>query len=455
MTARAPAGPQPHSLSPRALALAGWISFIVAGVIFFGLAWNVASRDTIVTIDAAIAEWLHRHGTRPVTMALLAITHANSTVGLSSLTVIFAIVLARMKAWYWMLSLILAVPGGLMLNVALKYAYERARPSFEDPILTLESYSFPSGHTAGATVFYGILAAFLVSRTRKHRWRATWVGAAIVIIALVAFSRIYLGAHYLSDVLAAASSSLAWLVLSLATVRAIVHHRIEGSGFRIVKGHWIWIATAVAVAIALAIAVFAPVADWLAEFEGVLERNGLAKGLFIFCAVSVVGMLLLVPAWIFPVAAGAAFGFGWGLPAAVVASTLAALAAFLIARYLVRDHIGRAAKRNKSFAAVEKAVKRDPFKVVALLRMTPVLPSALKSYFLGLTSVDAIKYTAASALGMLPGLAVKVFLGHAGRDALSGDDPLRWGLLAVGVAAALAFTYFISRAARKHLRLEN
>ena len=222
----------------------------------------------------------------------------------------------------------------------------------------------------------------------------------------------------------------------------------------VARRYWVWVGTATGVALAAAIALLAPVADWYAALEGVLERNGLAKGLLIFGAASVVGMLLLVPAWIFPIAAGAAFGFGWGLAAAVAASTLAALAAFLIARYVIHDRIGQAARRDKSFAAVEKAVKRDPFKVVALLRMTPVLPSALKSYFLGLTSVDAIAYTAASALGMLPGLAVKVYIGHAGRDAFVGGGPLRWAMLAAGLAAALALALLVGRAARRLLRLD-
>ena len=229
MTARAAAEPRPHSLSPRALALAGWTAFLLAGAIFFGLAWNVASHDTIVTIDARVADWLHRHGSRPVTAVMLGITHANSTVAISAMSAVFALVLARMREWYWMMSVALAVAGGLLLNVVLKHAYERARPRFDDPILTLETYSFPSGHTAGATVFYGVLAAFLVSRTSVHRRRAAWVAAACAAIALVAFSRIYLGAHYLSDVLAAACSSTAWLVLSLATVRTIVHRRMQAA----------------------------------------------------------------------------------------------------------------------------------------------------------------------------------------------------------------------------------
>ena len=222
-----PAASQPHSLSPRALAIAGWVAFVVAGAIFVGLAWNVASHDTIVSVDAKVAAWLHRHATAPLTSVMLVITHANSTVAMAAWSVLFAGILARMRERYWIASLALAFGGGMLLNLAIKEAYERARPHFDDPFLTLHTYSFPSGHTAGATLFYGVLAAFMVSRSRNHRRRATWVALAIVAIALVAFSRIYLGAHYLSDVLAAACSSTAWLVLSLATVRSIIHRRME------------------------------------------------------------------------------------------------------------------------------------------------------------------------------------------------------------------------------------
>ena len=224
-----PATGQPHSLSPRALAIAGWIAFVVAGTIFFGLAWNVATHDTIVTIDAKVAAWLHNHATPPVTMAMLAITHANSTIPVTAATLVFCFMLARMRQWYWMASVALAVGGGMLLNVGLKHAYERARPHFDDPFVTLHTYSFPSGHTAGATLFYGVLAAYLVSRSYSHRRRAMWVALAIAAIALVAFSRIYLGAHYLSDVLAAACSSTVWLVLALATGRAVVHRRMRAA----------------------------------------------------------------------------------------------------------------------------------------------------------------------------------------------------------------------------------
>ena len=214
-----------------------------------------------------------------------------------------------------------------------------------------------------------------------------------------------------------------------------------------------WIAAAVAVlAIGVLVAAFAPLRDWTDAIEDALESMGPIQGLIAFCAVTVLGTLLMVPAWVFPIAAGAAFGMGWGLPVALAGSTLAALAAFLVGRFVVRERVERAAKRNKSFAAVDKAVRREPWKVVALLRLSPILPSGLKSYFLGLTRVDAISYTTASLAGMLPGVALKVYVGHAGRGALTGG-PLKWAMLAGGIAATIAMAVVVGRAVRKRLQL--
>jgi membrane-associated phospholipid phosphatase len=219
--------PHPHSLSPRTLAIAGWSAFVIAGVIFLAIAWNIVNPTPLVILDAKLAAWLHAHSAPWLTAFLLAVTHLNSTLAISAWSMLFATVLARMREWYWILTLALAVTGGLVLNMLLKLVYQRARPQFDDPLLTLTTYSFPSGHTAGAVVFYGVLAAFLVSRFYDRRLRAACVIGAIVAIVLVAFSRLYLGAHYLSDVVAAACSSTAWLVLCLAGGHALVRRRLK------------------------------------------------------------------------------------------------------------------------------------------------------------------------------------------------------------------------------------
>ena len=219
--------PHPPSLSPRALAIAGWSAFLIAGMLFLVIAWNVTDRTALVLLDARLASWLHARGTPPLNSFLLAVTHLNSTVAVCVYSALFGLLLARMREGYWILTLALAVPGGLVLNVVLKHAYERARPVFDQPLLELSTYSFPSGHTAGAVLFYGVLAAFLVSRFYDRRKRTACVSGAIVAVVLVAFSRLYLGAHYLTDVVAAVCSSTAWLVLCLSAVHHLVRRNMQ------------------------------------------------------------------------------------------------------------------------------------------------------------------------------------------------------------------------------------
>jgi uncharacterized membrane protein YdjX (TVP38/TMEM64 family) len=180
---------------------------------------------------------------------------------------------------------------------------------------------------------------------------------------------------------------------------------------------------------------------------------GLVAGLTGVCAVSVLATLLLVPAWIFPRVAGAVCGMGWGLVAATIAAVVSALAAFLLARYVLRALVERAARRNQLFKSVDGAVKKDGWKVVALLRMSPVLPSGFKSYFLGLTRVRLADYLTASAAGMLPGILLKVYVGAAGRGAMTEGGALNWTLFAAGVAATIALTMIVGRKVRARLKL--
>ena len=125
--------------------------------------------------------------------------------------------------------------GGLALNVLMKLAFHRARPSFDDPLLTLATYSFPSGHVAGSTIFYGLAVLWVFARTRRALWRVLALAGAVLMIVVVAFSRMALGVHYLSDVAAAFAEGVAWLAICVSAFAAFWreaprHHPMSASG---------------------------------------------------------------------------------------------------------------------------------------------------------------------------------------------------------------------------------
>jgi membrane-associated phospholipid phosphatase len=217
-------------LSPeRAMGLrfgAGLVTILLAALAFGIVAEDVVTGATITRLDVHIAAWFHAHATPGFTRAMLLLTHGNGLVGTSVMAALLAVWFARRKATYWLLVTLVAVPGGIVLNIVLKGMFQRARPSFDDPLLTLATYSFPSGHTAAATVFYGLLACYVVTHARRGAVRALAVPCAAVLIALVALSRMYLGVHYLSDVLAALAEGCAWLATCMLAISALQRRRL-------------------------------------------------------------------------------------------------------------------------------------------------------------------------------------------------------------------------------------
>ncbi len=433
----------PPSLSPRALKITGVVAFTVSVALFVTLAWHVSGGESpLLAFDERLSAWMEAHHSPALVAFFLAVTHLHSVAAIGAWSVAFGVVLARLRERYWLMTLALAVGGAMLLNLVLKSAFERLRPRFENPVLLLETYSFPSGHTAASVAFYGVLAAFLVSRFHDPRRRAASVAGAIAGVALVAASRVYLGAHYLSDVLAAICSSTVWVVLCLAGGHAVVRGRLERK----------WLIVGAGVLLALASSALLPLEDWSEKFGAAIERMDLATGLVVFCVVSAIAGLLLLPIWIFAIAAGAVFGFGWGLAAAVSSALLSALGAFLLARYVLRRPLQRLAQRNAAFKAMDAAVAKDGWKVVALLRLSPVMPSGLKSYFLGLTRVRLADYLTASMAGMFPAIVLKVYIGDAGRGALMEGGPLKWTLFAAGLAATVGLGLLLAHRARRKLK---
>jgi membrane-associated phospholipid phosphatase len=203
----------------------GLLILIGATGVFIAIAEDVVTGDPLTQLDVNVSNWLHARVKPPLITAMLLVSDLHSTPVIVSITIAIGIYLLWQKEKQSALFLGLSVFDGIVLNLLLKNIFHRGRPQLYHPILTLSSYGFPSGHTMLATVFYTSLAALLVSRAGAWRNRLLIIFVAGILILLVGFSRIYLGAHYLSDVLGAIAEGLAWVALCYTAVRLAWHWR--------------------------------------------------------------------------------------------------------------------------------------------------------------------------------------------------------------------------------------
>src|SRR5262249_51496020 len=165
--------------------------------------------------DHELAKWFHER----LSPAFVAVLHAFTDFGSGEWIgiVVFALVLffAWKRWWASLVTLIVAVPGGMLLNEWIKILVHRQRPFVDGPFVDWSGYSFASGHTVGATLLYGQLLLFVLPALKARRWRLLSILSATSLVVLVGFSRIALGAHFLTDVLAAILFGIIWLMFCL------------------------------------------------------------------------------------------------------------------------------------------------------------------------------------------------------------------------------------------------
>ncbi|MGZ4871437.1 MAG: TVP38/TMEM64 family protein [Candidatus Angelobacter sp.] len=202
-----------------------------------------------------------------------------------------------------------------------------------------------------------------------------------------------------------------------------------------------------------------PFLRWMVDFIQWAKGMGLAGGA-LYAVVYILGTALFFPG--LPLTLGAGFLYGAIIGTLVVspASVVGASLAFLIARYVARDWVTRRLKKYPQAAAIDRAIEKNGFKAVVLLRLQPVLPFNILNYALGLTSIRLRDYMLASWIGMFPATVLYVYLGSIMNDV---SDLLRgrpnsgmagrlllWG----GLAAIVVLVWWLGRIARKALREE-
>ena len=173
----------------------------------------LAVANPLVGPDHELATWFHERLTPAFVSVLRAFAEFGSGEWIG--IVLFALLLffAWKRWWPSLVTLIIAVPGGMLLNEWVKVLVHRHRPFVDGPFVDWSGYSFASGHTIGATLLYGQLLLFVLPSLKGRHLRLLCIFSAASLVLLVGFTRIALGAHFLTDVLAAIFFGIIWLML--------------------------------------------------------------------------------------------------------------------------------------------------------------------------------------------------------------------------------------------------
>lgn len=203
----------------------GLVIMILGCWMFADIAEDIRPNEPLFALDLRVTNWFHAHATPGLTTLARIATTFGSVGFVTAASVVGLLLLLRARAWDRLLAFALTMVGGSGINIILKHLFHRQRPVLENPLVTLSSFGFPSGHTMGATLLYGFLALLAAHSLKTWRQRMSVSSATGLMIAAVGLSRIYLGAHYLTDVLAAIAAAAAWLALCWTTVEVFRKRR--------------------------------------------------------------------------------------------------------------------------------------------------------------------------------------------------------------------------------------
>jgi uncharacterized membrane protein YdjX (TVP38/TMEM64 family) len=225
------------------------------------------------------------------------------------------------------------------------------------------------------------------------------------------------------------------------------HHRTGSSKAALIAG---------VIGLVVILSWLLPVREWVVALAERLRGAG-ARGVLIFMTAYVISAVALVPGSLLTMAAGFAYGPIGGLLMASPASVLAATVAFVLGRTVLREWVRQKIAASPRGLALDRAISKNSFKLILLLRLSPLVPFNLLNYALGLSGVGVGRYVVASFIGMLPGTWLYVYLGSLATAAagLTEADrrggPQRVTLIVAGLAATVSVIVLVTRAARRAL----
>lgn len=187
---------------------------------------------------------------------------------------------------------------------------------------------------------------------------------------------------------------------------------------------------------------FFPVKNWIQQFTELMTGLGIL-GVIAFCLAYACGTILLIPASLMSMAAGVAYGF-WGFPVVMVGASIGASFAFLIARYSAKEKVKKYFKKNPKIRVLEEAVNNGGWKMVALLRLSPIFPFNFQNYFYGITEIGFWPYIITTFIAVIPGKALCVYLGTLTSESTQASG-VKWTFYSLGMFATILAGWIIRK----------
>ena len=204
-------------------AIAGGVAAIVLLALFLLIGQAIPVHGALARNDVAVNAWMEAHNTEVGETIFTWVSYIGAPV-LVAAVVISLIVLMRRRDWLRVWAVALVPGGGLLLSEILKLIFHRARPLTAAEFMTHPTYSFPSGHAMNSVISYGFLTLLLLDRVQQRSRRVAITLGAVVFIGAIGFSRVYLGVHYVSDVVGGWLAGVAWLIAGTGGYRFAQRH---------------------------------------------------------------------------------------------------------------------------------------------------------------------------------------------------------------------------------------
>ena len=218
-----------------------------------------------------------------------------------------------------------------------------------------------------------------------------------------------------------------------------------------------WSALVLGLLLVLSLVAQERVRELVFEFVGWIRDLGLS-GAFVYGLAYIAATVALVPGLVLTIGAGFLYGPLWGSLLVMICSVAGASAAFLLARTWWRPWVLRKLEGRRTILALDERMGEEGWKIVFLLRLSPLVPFSILNYLLGVTRLRLLQYVGASAVGMIPGILLYCYIGSAlatlgeASGTSSEVDSLRSALFWLGLFATLVVTIVVTRWAQRSLR---